>query len=79
MEDVYLTEYVMNMFTYRTYNKDHDGKDIDSGSLKTLSNCSYITGSILMGQKQSMFYGGLEVKNPTWMQLMQLYMEYVFL
>lgn len=62
VEDVYLTEYVMNMFTYRTYNKDHDGKDIDSGSLKTLSNCSYITGSILNGAEAEYVLWGLGSK-----------------
>lgn len=62
VEDVYLTEYVMNMFTYRTYNKDHDGKDIDSDSLKTLSNCSYITGSILNGAEAEYVLWGLGSK-----------------
>lgn len=62
VEDVYLTEYVMNMFTYRTYNKDHDGNDIDSGSLKTLSNCSYITGSILNGAEAEYVLWGLGSK-----------------
>lgn len=62
VEDVYLTEYVMNMFTYRTYNKDQDGKDIDSSSLKTLSNCSYITGSILNGAEAEYVLWGLGSK-----------------
>lgn len=62
VEDIYLTEYVMNMFTYRTYNKDSDGKKIEETSLRTLSDCGYNNSSILHGAEAEYVLWGLDSK-----------------
>jgi len=61
VEDVYLTEYVMNLFTYRTYNKNPDGSVISDAGLKTLSNCNYIAGD-LKGAEAEYVLWGLDTK-----------------
>lgn len=61
VEDIYLTEYIMNMFTYRTYNKNPDGSAIEAAGLKTLSNCSYTAG-ILKGAEAEYVLWGLDTK-----------------
>lgn len=61
VEDIYLTEYVMNMFTYRTYNKNPDGSAIEDAGLKTLSNCGYTAG-ILNGAEAEYVLWGLDTK-----------------
>lgn len=47
LNDLYLTEYVMNMFTYRTYALEEDGTAKKAEDLKTLSNYDYNTAGIL--------------------------------
>lgn len=47
LNDVYLTEYIMNMFTYRTYALEEDGTAKKAEDLKTLSNYDYNTAGIL--------------------------------
>ena len=61
VEDIYLTEYIMNMFTYRTYNKNPDGSAIEDAGLKTLSNCRYTAG-ILKGAEAEYVLWGLDTK-----------------
>lgn len=47
LNDVYLTEYIMNMFSYRTYHLKEDGSKKKEDDLKTLSNYDYNKQSIL--------------------------------
>ncbi len=61
VEDIYLTEYVMNMFTYRTYNRNPDGSAIEDAGLKTLSNCAYTAG-ILKGAEAEYVLWGRDTK-----------------
>lgn len=57
VEDIYLTEYVMNMFTYRTYNKNPDGSVIDAAGLKTLSNCEYVAKDLNGAEAEYVLWG----------------------
>lgn len=59
VEDIYLTEYIMNMFTYRTYNRNEDGTAIKDG-LVSLSGYSYNTKSPLYAAEAEYTLWGMD-------------------